>query len=168
MKNYHIIILLFVQYRDTNSEHRDVTCGVPQGKVLGPLLFIIYTNDLPNAIEHSHCILFADDTSIYCSSNNLATLRSDFEKDMGSLSGWFCANKLSLNISKTNFLLFKPKHIHQVLDVDELTIGDRVIKRVRTTKFLGLYIDDGLEWGDHIEHVAKKVSSGSYAIRTAK
>ena len=158
----------FVTYRDTSSEIRDVACGVPQGSVLGPLLFIIYTNDLPNALDNSHCILFADDTTIYCSSNNLCTLRSDIEQDMNSLSDWFCANKLSLNVSKTNFLLFNTKQTHQARDVHELKHGNSTIQRVRTTKFLGIYIDDGLEWGDHIEHIIKKVSSGSYAIRTAK
>ena len=61
----------YVTYRDIDSVHRDVTCGVPQGSVLGPLLFIIYTNDLPNAITHSNSILFADDTTIYESSNKL-------------------------------------------------------------------------------------------------
>ncbi len=167
-RNYLTNRKQFVQYCDTNSENRDVTCGVPQGCVLGPLLFIIYTNDLPNAIKLSHCILFADDTTIYCSSNNIVQLRNDIESDMGSLSDWFCANKLSLNISKTNFLLFNPKPIHQALDIEELKIGDRTIWRVKTTKFLGIYIDDGLEWGDHIDHIVKQVSSGSYAIRTAK
>ncbi len=73
---------------------------------------------------------------------------------MGSLSDWFCANKLSLNISKTHFLLFRPKPTQQELDVDELKIGNRTIQRMRTITFLGLYIDDGLEWGDHIEHIA--------------
>ena len=167
-RNYLTNRKQFVQYCDAYSENHDVACGVPQGSVLGPLLFIIYTNDLPNAIENSHCILFADDTTIYCSSNNVTTLREDIENDMASLSDWFCANKLSLNISKTNFLIFKPKCAQQVPDLEELNVGDRVIRRVRTTKFLGIHIDDGLEWGDHIEYIVKKISSGTYAIRTAK
>ena len=70
------LIALFVMCRDTNSEISDVACGVPQGSVLGPLLFIIYTNNLPNALDNSHCILFDDDTIIYCSSNNLCPLRN--------------------------------------------------------------------------------------------
>ena len=85
----------YVSYYDMNSASRDVTCGVPQGSVLGPLLFIIYTNDLPKSLSHSKSILFADDTTIYSTSQN---------------PDWFCANKLSLNAQKTNFMVFSPKN----------------------------------------------------------
>ena len=98
---------------------------------------------------------------------NLIVLREIIEKDMQSLTDWFCANKLSLNILKTNFVVFKPKRIKQI-DIDTLKLGDQTIHRVRSTKFLGIHIDDELEWGDHIEHIAKKAASGSYAIRSAK
>ena len=140
----------FVTYRDTSSEIRDVACGVPQGSVLGPLLFIIYTNDLPNALDNSHCILFADDTTIYCSSNNLCTLRSDIEQDMNSLSDWFCEINCLLMYQRPISCYSTRSKTHQARDVHELKHGNSTIQRVRTTKFLGIYIDDGLEWGDHI------------------
>ena len=162
----------YVSYNDVKSECLDVTCGVPQGSVLGPLLFIIYTNDLPNAITHSKCILFADDTTIYLSSKNVFTLQRDVEHDMNALSDWFCANKLSLNITKTNFIIFNPKRsvidLHVVNDMKELNLGNQTINRVNCTKFLGIHIDEELDWSAHIDHVAKKISSGSYAIRSAK
>ena len=158
----------YVSYHDTNSECLDVTCGVPQGSVLGPLLFIIYTNDLPNAITHSKCILFADDTTIYLSSKNLAVLQREVEYDMNALSDWFCANKLSLNVTKTNFIIFNAKRSQIVNDFKELHLGNQHINRVRCTKFLGIFIDEDLDWSDHIDYVAKKISSGAYAIRAAK
>ncbi len=80
----------FVSYCNINSIHRSITCGVPQGSVLGPLLFIIYTNDLPNSLSHSKCILFADDTTIYHSSNDLKTLSMCIERYIYQLSDWFC------------------------------------------------------------------------------
>ena len=82
-------------------------CGVPQGSVLGTLLFIIYANDLANAISHSNCILFADDTTIYHTFVNLQpqTMAMHIEHDIIHLSDWFCANKLSLNVLKTNFVV---------------------------------------------------------------
>jgi hypothetical protein len=101
-------------------------------------LFIIYTNDLPNAITHSKCILhvFADDTTIYLSSKNLAVLQREVEYYMNALSDWFCANKLSLNVTKTNFIIFNAKRSQIVNDIKELHLGNQHINQVICTKFL--------------------------------
>ena len=167
-KNYLTDRTQFVSYRNVKSTYHDVTCGVPQGSMLGPLLFIIYTNDLPNALLHSKCILFADDTTVYHTSNDIKTLRENIEYDMTSLSDWFRANKLSLNVLKTNFVLFAPKHKSLINDVSSIRIGDEIIPRVNHAKFLGIYIDELLEWGYHIDHIIKKIANGIYAINAAK
>ena len=119
----------YVESNDTIPELRPITCGVPQGSVLGPLLFIIYANDLPNSMKHSKCILFADDTTVYHSSPNLRELIGLIEEDLVTLSDWFCANKLSLNANKTNFLVVSPK---AKIISNEMTIklGDQIIQRV--------------------------------------
>jgi len=83
-----------------------IPCGVLQGSVLGPLLFIIYTNDLPNCINFSKTILFADDTTVYLT-NNIPNLFDKISSDLESLVEWFRANKLSLNTEKTNDVVFK-------------------------------------------------------------
>jgi len=167
-RNYLTDRKQYVSYCGTNSGLHDVTCGVPQGSVLGPLLFIIYTNDLPTAITKSKCILFADDTTIFASSNKFDNLHINMKNDMKSLSDWFSANKLSLNVAKTNFIVFKPKRTNVDGIINTMELGNKIIHRVTTTKFLGIHIDDELEWGEHIDYVAKKISSGSYAIRSAK
>ena len=134
-----------MSYKETNSVHHGVACGVPQGSVLGPLLFIIYINDLPNSVIHSNCILFADDTTIFLSSEHILDLRNKIEDDMQSLTDWFRANKLSLNVQKTNFVLFKPKQVTLNMEIATLQLGDQLIKKVNCVKFLGVYIDDKLE-----------------------
>ena len=109
----------FVSYKGNNSGFQNVTCGVPQGSVLGPLLFILYTNDLPNVLKHSKCILFADDTTIFQTSHNLTYLRECIEYDMECLSDWFRANKLSLNVQQTQFVVFfASKHYSKKHDID--------------------------------------------------
>jgi hypothetical protein len=99
----------FVTYSTANSITREVQCGVPQGSVMGPLLFIIYTNDLPDSLTSSKTILFADDTTIYYSHSDIKALYDTMATELSTLSDWFCANKLSLNISKTNCMLITNK-----------------------------------------------------------
>ena len=83
-------------------------------------------------------------------------------------SDWFWAYKLSLNVAKTNFIIFNAKRTTSCNDINKLDIGNEAINRVTCTKFLGIYIDEDLEWTKSIDHVANKISSGCYAIRSAK
>ena len=166
-RNYLSDRTQFVSYKGNNSGFQNVTCGVPQGSVLGPLLFILYTNDLPNVLKHSKCILFADDTTIFQTSHNLTYLRECIEYDMECLSDWFRANKLSLNVQKTQFVVFSPPNTTQ-RNMISIKIGTENIQRVSHGKFLGIIIDETLNWGPHIDYVAKKIASGSYAINTVK
>ena len=81
-----------------------INCGVPQGSVLGPLLFLIYSNDIPNCLKHSKCMAFADDTTIFTSCNNMNI--NNMNGDLANLINWFKANTVSLNVAKTNYTLF--------------------------------------------------------------
>ena len=99
----------YVIYNNKTSDNLDITCGLPQGSVLGPLLFIVYTNDLPDCIEGAEAILFADDTTISQSSDNIEFLYHSMNDNLDRLTDWFKANKLSLNINKTNYMIFPNK-----------------------------------------------------------
>ena len=95
-----------LMYNNTESCIQYITCGVPQGSVLGQLLCLNYINDIPNCLKHSKAIVFADDKTIFTSCNNMNTLYNNMNGDLANLINWFKANKLSLNIAKTNYILF--------------------------------------------------------------
>jgi hypothetical protein len=156
----------YVSYKGVDSKLMDITCGVPQGSVLGPLLFIIYTNDLPNALLHSRSILFADDTTVFYSSPNIHVVFENIRHDLANLTEWFRANKLSLNVNKSNYMIFT-RTLHNVPE-HTLKIETETIQRVTSTKFLGIIIDDCLNWSEHINFTRKKISSGLYALNASK
>lgn len=156
----------YVEYRGARSTTQNITCGVPQGSVLGPLLFIIYTNDLPDALTHAKSILFADDTTLYISDNNLNRLYTEMNEELDVLTDWFKANKLSLNISKTKYMLFS--NILNLKEPTTLCLSGVTIESCHSMKFLGIFIDDKLKWDSHINYVSKKVSNGLFAINKAK
>ena len=157
----------FVHYMGNDSHVETIKCGVPQGSVLGPLLFIIYTNDLPGCLNLTKSILFADDTTIYLSSNNISYLYTTMNGELLKLTDWFRANKLSLNISKTNYILFTYQNRQVVTNID-LQLSDISIERTKYTKFLGIYIDEKLKWDEHINVMKTKISKSFFAINKVK
>ena len=96
----------YVQIGDTKSNLLDINCGVPQGSVLGPLLFLIYVNDIANCNPHGLIRLFANDTNVFIESKQIESLYNDAENALKYLDKWFRANKLTLNIEKTSFIIF--------------------------------------------------------------
>ena len=145
----------YVYYNDTSSDNRTVTCGVPQGSNLGPLLFIIYINDLCNVSNILKLVLFADDTNLFTSGHDLEHLTSIVTSELRKLQIWFNLNKLSLNVTKTNYMLFTT---NKRLDNVNIKIDDICIEEVRVTKFLGVLVDNKLDWKDHIYHVRLKLA----------
>ena len=96
-------------YNGVSSDIATVTCGVPQGSVLGPLLILLYVNDLPNISDKLEFFLFADDTNIYYDSADLIELEKTVKEELKKLSLWLNVNRLALNVSKTNFVIFRAK-----------------------------------------------------------
>ncbi len=105
-----------IEYNGTSSSYNDVIFGVPQGSVLGPLLFLIYINDICNASNILELILFADDTNIFFSDDDISQLMNVVNSQMEKISEWFRANMLSLNEKKSNFMIFRPRQKRQTID----------------------------------------------------
>ena len=147
----------FVTINQSESELLQMTCGVPQGSVLGPLLFLIYINDLPSISNKLDFFLFADDTNIYYESPDLANLEKTINKELKKLYQWLCSNRLALNIDKTNFVLFHSLHKPMNMPVT-LMVNKKAISQTNSVKYLGVLIDSTLSWKYHIHELCKKIS----------
>ena len=150
------------------STRKPITCGVPQGSILGPLLFLIYINDMYLAVQSSTVYHFADDTNLMCSSTSLKKLRIAVNKDLNLLYEWLCANRLSVNTGKTEFIVFRPPRHNPAV---RLTLKFNKIKLFESTKikYLGLILDNKLNWKAHITELRKKLGRAVgmlYKIRT--
>ena len=141
----------------SHSCYLNVTCGVPQGSVLGPLLFLIYINDLPLSSSKLAFYLFADDTNIYCESESLDQLQSVVNRELKKVKMWLDVNKLSLNIDKTNFIIIKSPQ-HSSPETICIKIGKFPIKQSHYVKFLGVLLDESLLWKYHLTELSKKLA----------
>ena len=146
----------YVTYNGIKSQTEKINCGVPQGSILGPLLFLIYINDLSTVSEACMSILFADDTNMFFTGKNLKTMATVINEELIRVQEWLHCNKLSLNVLKTHYMIFTSRN-KCVNDVD-IRINDAHIERVYATKFLGVQIDAQLTWKKHIEYTCKKLS----------
>ena len=140
----------YVNFNGTFSQKNTIKCGVPQGSTLGPILFLLYINDIINSSTFSRFILFADDTNIIYSDKTLTTLLQKVNLEINNVSLWFKTNKLVLNPKKTKFMLFVPKNKPIIGDVNLYSDGLETDLEVKVQKFLGVILNSKLDWKNHV------------------
>ena len=140
------------------STQQKVPVGVPQGNILGPPLFLIYVNDLPNCLEYCQVVIYADDNVIYFRANCCQNIEYHLNADVANLAEWFNNNYLTLNASKSKFVLFGGDRRMQTCRGIKLVIDHENLESEDSIKYLGVVIHRNLTWNEHIESLIGKVN----------
>jgi hypothetical protein len=149
------------------SQNLPVRCGVPQGSILGPLLFLIYINDISNSTTEN-ILSFADDTTVFLSDADPASLFHRANSSLKAIFNWFCANKLALNATKTQYMVIQPATKKRDLSDYSITINGEILSQATSCKFLGITIDDSFCWKKHLSNINSKISRALFAIKQIK
>ena len=147
----------FVSVSGVESSAKQMKYGVPQGSILGPLLFIIYINDIPNLAKFAQFILYADDANIILTGNSIAEVNQQLCELRKDLIYWVDCNGLALNLKKTNYIIFSRKRTERSLP-SPFSILDVTIEQKTEARFLGIIIDENFTWAKHISAIRSKMS----------
>lgn len=155
-------------FNNVNSDMEEIVYGVPQGSILGPMLFTLFINDIVNSSPLLYLILFADDTNLLLSGDNYNDLTVVLNHQLLLLSEWFQSNKLTLNVAKTNYMLFGSKPKRTLANSLKIVIDGKPISHVTEVKFLGIMIDENLNWKSHASLVSSKIAKSLGTINRIK
>lgn len=147
-----------VQIENQYSDMMGIAFGVPQGSIIGPLLFSIYINDLPSATSESQAILYADDTAVIYSSEKISEIQQVLSTDLILIGKWLVKNKLTLNVKKTKSMLFGTPTMMKRADPLILHYDSHDIEQVHVFRYLGVLLDSTLTFKDHLSMICKKIS----------
>ena len=147
----------YVEYNNHKSERKTITHGVPQGSILGPLLFILYMNDFSRSSDLLFSIIFADDTSVFIEGTQFDEIIKVLNNELEKVNVWLKANKLTINIQKTHYMMFHRTKIKKK-NRKQIIICGNDINYASSTKFLGVIIDNKMSWAEHILYIKNKIS----------
>ena len=152
--------------KEAKSDEYPVNYETPQGSCLGPLIFLIFVNDLHLHLQHSECVQFVDDTTLVFTHRNLNYLHFSIESELTCIQDWFNANKLTLNIEKSSYLLYRNQK--QLVPNFKIELNGIEIPRVEHAKLLRVWLDDKLKWDIHLNKLTNKLKCGMGMLRCSK
>ena len=150
--------LIVTQINNTLSDEQRISYGVPQGSILGPLLFVIYVNDIVKTVDTCDIHLYADDTVLYFSDKNPRTVQQSLQSDLDKICAWMCKNRLSLNCDKTVCMLIGNRKLLNKHEILNLNVNSRILDQVHCVKYLGISVDEELNWNTQVNNVCNRVS----------
>ena len=159
-----------VSINDIKSSFRPISCGVPQGSILGPLLFLLFINDLPLYTNNVLTDLYADDTTLYFIHKSLEAIERNLQIALNELNIWCKNNGMVLNTAKTKVMLITTKQKRNSLSNDdiELNYNDDQLQTISNSKILGVFVDNNLCWSEHVKHITKKIASNIWLLSKIK
>ena len=159
-----------VKVNNSNSSFKPVSCGVPQGSILGPLLFLIFINDLPLCINNVFIDLYADDTTLYFIHTSQEIIEQNLQAALNELQLWCKSNGMMLNSAKTKVMFVTTNQKRHRLDNDKLKLfyNDEELQAIDNDKILGVFVDNNLTWSGHVKHVTKKITSNIWLLSKIK
>ncbi len=157
-----------VSINGAKSNPCNIISGVPQGSILGPLFFLLFINDMPEIINHSTVDMYADDTLMYVSHDDINVIEKCLNEDLESLAIWLDNNRMKANVSKTKIMLLgTPNKICKVHHINVVMNGV-VVENVKSFKYLGVTIDASLKWDSHVNNICRKVCNSLGVLRRIK
>ena len=148
----------YVVYKGLQSAELGIKCGVTQGSIVGSIWFLIYINDITNVSRLLQLLLFAEDTNIFLEQMDIEALVATVYSALVKLADWFSANRLTLNVSQTNFIISCSSKRKYNPNLINISLNRHQITQIKHTKFLGVYIDERLNWKEHVKQLSTKLS----------
>lgn len=159
-----------VSINNAKSEFKQVTYDVPQGSILGPLLFLLFINDLPLYTSNVNTDLYADDTTLYAIQDSLEVIENNLDSALNNLHIWCKCNGMLLNSTKTKVMLVTTNQKRKRLNTDKLNLiyNDESLSMTTSDKILGVCVDNNLNWTEHVKSLTKKIASNIWLLSKIK